>query len=145
MKIRPAILIIENGCVLTMQYRYGNEDVFNLPGGNLELFETIEHTLERELTEELGIKVAVQELVMVGEVIFKEQKKSTLHIIHRGKIISGEPILNPAETSALNICWLPIEELSGINMYPNVAKQINVLHANALPNPYIGQIEQQWF
>ena len=36
MIVRPAICIVENEKILTMRYRYGNTDVFNLPGGNLE-------------------------------------------------------------------------------------------------------------
>ena len=80
-KIRPAIFILENQDgipkILTMKYNYGGEEVYNLPGGNLELGEYLNEALAREMIEELGIKVSVGELILVGEVhhSFAEQTK----------------------------------------------------------------------
>lgn len=143
--IRPAILIIENERVLTMQYQYGGQKVFNLPGGNLELGEHLSDALAREMKEELGIEVAVGELVLVGEVYFEERKKHTLHLLFEGKITAGEPTLNPAETSALAIKWLNINDLTKVNLYPNLSKQIQEYLTGKLNNRYIGKIDQQWF
>jgi 8-oxo-dGTP diphosphatase len=150
MKIRPAILIIENDKVLTMQYRYGNEDVYNLPGGNVELGESLIQTLEREMQEELGIKVAVGNLVLVGEVHsggepHSQKNSQVLHCIFRGKNLEGKPKLNPKETSAKNIKWLTINELSSKNMYPNIGEAIQKLLAGELQNLYLGKIFQNWF
>ena len=36
MKVRPSVVIVENNCVLLMRYRYGQTDVYNLPGGNVD-------------------------------------------------------------------------------------------------------------
>ena len=145
MNIRPAILIIENNKILTMQYRYGDADVYNLPGGNVEFGETMADTLAREMVEELNLQVEIQELVSIGEVFFLEKKKHTLHALFKGKIIAGEPIINPAETSALAIKWINISDLPNINLYPNITDTILKHLDNQLDNPYIGQINQQWF
>jgi 8-oxo-dGTP diphosphatase len=145
MKIRPAILIIEDQKVLTMQYNYGGQDVYNLPGGNLELGEHLSDALAREMVEEMGIKVAVGEMIMVGEVYFEAQKKQTFHFIFEGKITEGTPTLNPKETSAIAIKWLSVNELDNINLYPNVAQQLQQYLSSTLDNKYIGSIEQRWF
>lgn len=143
--IRPAILIIKNERVLTMQYQYGGQEVFNLPGGNLELGEHLSDALAREMKEELGIEVAVGEMILVGEVYFEERKKHTLHLLFEGKITAGEPTLNPAETSALAIKWLDVADLAKVNLYPNISKQIQEYLTGKLNNKYIGKIDQQWF
>ena len=145
MKIRPAILILENDKILTMQYRYGNEDVFNIPGGNVEIGESLTETLEREMQEELGIKVEVGNLILVGEVHFLEKNQQTLHCIFQGKILEGIPKLNPAETSAKSIKWLSINELHSKNMYPNVGEAIQKWFSEKLENLYLGKIEQKYF
>ncbi len=145
MKIRPAILIIENEKILTMQYNYGGQDVYNLPGGNLEFGEHLADALAREMVEEMGIKVSVGELIMVGEVHNAEQKKQTFHFIFAGKIIEGTPVLNPKETSALAIKWLNISKLSTVNLYPNISDKLLQYSAGNLENKYIGKIVQQWF
>lgn len=143
--IRPAILIIENQQVLTMQYNYGGQEVYNLPGGNLELGEHLSDALAREMQEELGIEVSVGEMILVGEVYFEERKKHTLHLLFEGKITAGIPTLNPKETSALAIKWLDISELDKVNLYPNLSKQIQDYLARKLSNKYIGKIDQRWF
>ena len=143
--IRPAILIIEKEQVLTMQYNYGGQEVYNLPGGNLELGEHLSDALAREMQEELGIEVSVGAMVLVGEVYFEERKKHTLHLLFEGKITAGNPTLNPKETSAIAIKWLAINDLEKVNLYPNLTKQIQDYLAGKLSNKYIGKIDQQWF
>jgi len=145
-KIRPTILIIVNQKILTMQYNYGGQDVYNLPGGNLELGEYLSNALAREMVEELGIEVSVGELILVGEIHADgEQKKQTLHLLFEGKIIEGQPILNPKETSALAIKWLEIDAIEKVNLYPNISNQIKAFLTGNLSNKYIGKIDQAWF
>lgn len=145
MKIRPAVAIIENGKILTMHYQYGGQSVYNLPGGNLEFGESLTVALARELEEELGIKAALGELLMVGEVHFEEPRKQTIHFIFEGRITEGTPTLNPEHTSALAIRWLSIEELATVNLYPNIIESLKKYLSGTLGDKYIGKLEQNWF
>ncbi len=145
MKIRPAVAIIEDEKILTLHYQYGGQDVYNLPGGNLEFGESLTLALTRELEEELGIKIEIGELMMVGEVHFSEHQKQTIHFIFEGKIIEGNPTINPEHTSALAFRWLSLKELSNINLYPNISKSLKEYLSGNLPDKYIGTLDQAWF
>lgn len=145
MKIRPAVAIIENEKILTMHYQYGGQDVYNLPGGNLEFGESLTLALTRELKEELGITIEIGELMMVGEVHFSDPQKQTIHFIFEGKIVEGNPTLNPEHTSALAIRWLSIKELSNVNLYPNISKSLKEYLSGNLNDKYIGKLDQTWF
>jgi 8-oxo-dGTP diphosphatase len=145
MKVRPAICIRKKNKILLMRYEYNGKSVYNLPGGNPEPKETLTHTLERELIEELGIEIRVGKILLMGEVSLLEQKEDVLHCIFDGKIAKNEPILNAEETSAKELVWLTIESLSDIPMYPNVGKALLEKLQNEETEVYVGRINQQWY
>lgn len=123
-----------------MRYNYGGQDVYNLPGGNVEFGETLSETLIRELEEELCLKVSIAELLYVAEVI--SDKMQHIHFVYRGKIHDGIPILNAKETTALEVVWLPIKNIKDHQLYPNIASYISKL---PLQTSYLGVLDQKWF
>ena len=145
MKVRPSIAIVENNHLLLMQYRYGNTDVYNLPGGNVDKGETLTETVVRELMEELGIEVELDTMILSGDVIMPEGKDDVLHCVFEGKIITGKPILNPKQTSALSIVWMPLVDLHELEMYPNVGAELQLYYLKGRGIDYIGKIVQRWF
>jgi 8-oxo-dGTP diphosphatase len=142
MKVRPSVAIIENGKILLMRYRYGDSDVYNLAGGNVDKGETIASTVLRELQEELGVEIALGEMLLAGDVIMPEEKEDVLHCVFRATITKGEPKLNPKETSALEIVWKSVEELDQLNMYPNVGNELQIAVSEGFR--YVGKISQIW-
>ncbi len=144
MKVRPAAVIVENDRILTMRYVYGNTEVFALPGGNPDLNECLTKALERELMEELGVTVAIGQLVICGEVLWTEQNRDTLHMVFLSKIISGVPVLNEKETTALEIVWLPVATLDQMLLYPNVGANIIRHIKGDLPSAYTGIVDQPY-
>ena len=146
MKVRPAIIILQDNKILLLKYNYNGQDVYGLPGGNPDDRETLAQTLVRELQEELNIIVGVDKLAFMGEVILAEKKKSALHCVFWGRIISGLPETNPEHTTAAGYVWLDADELDTVSMYPNVGRYIkDLVQKGDLPHPYIGLIPQQWF
>lgn len=144
MKVRPSAMIIRDECLLTMRYNYGNIDVYALPGGNPDPGESLTEALKRELKEELGVQSSVGKMVFCGEVIWDEIKKETLHIIFETTVQDGEPALNPAETSAQELVWLPFSQFSHTILYPNVGKYLaGYLSGNPEP-AHVGVIDQPY-
>ncbi len=143
MKVRPSAIIIRQNAVLCMRYEYSGQSIYNLPGGNLEFGEEMKEALSRELDEELGVEVVLSEApVLIAEVI--NERGETLHVMYEVTLVKGIPQLNPSETTALELVWLPIESLPEVNMYPAVGKHIQLWKEGQLESPHVGQIEQIW-
>ena len=145
MKVRPSIAIVKDNYLLLMQYRYGNTDVYNLPGGNVDKGETLTETVVRELMEELGVEVEISTMILSGDVIMSEEKEDVLHCVFEGKIVAGKPILNPKETSALAVVLMPLADLHELEMYPNVGAELQRFYLKGRGIGYMGRIGQQWF
>lgn len=144
MKVRPSAMILNGESVLTLRYNYGNVNVFALPGGNPDPGENLTEALTRELTEELGIHTKIGKMVFCGEVIWDEIKKETLHIIFATDISVGVPVLNPTETTALEIVWLPFSELNHSILYPNVGKYLLSYIQGKPESGHVGVIDQPY-
>jgi hypothetical protein len=95
--------------------------------------------------EELSIEVEVETMVLSGDVIMPKGKEDVLHCVFEGKIITGKPILNPKETSALSVVWMPLVDLHELEMYPNVGAELQRFYLKGRGIDYMGRIGQKWF
>lgn len=149
MKVRPSALIWRQQAnqteILLMRYNYGGQDVFALPGGNPDRNETLPQTIIREIREELGVSVDVGEMILAGEMLLSQRNDDVLHIVFAARNLQGEPNLNPAETTALNLVWIPVSEVDKLNLYPNIGARIQPWFNSATYLGYVGRIEQQYF
>jgi ADP-ribose pyrophosphatase YjhB (NUDIX family) len=149
MKVRPSALIWRQQTtgaeVLLMRYCYGGQDVYALPGGNPDRSETLPETIRREIQEELGVSIDVGEMILAGEMLLTQRNDDVLHIVFAGRNLQDQPVLNPAETTALELVWKPIDELNTLNLYPNIGAKIQEWFESTLDLGYVGRIEQQYF
>lgn len=144
MRCRPALVIIENNHLLVMKYQYGDQFIYNLPGGNPDSNELLSETIARECMEELGVDVEVGTMLLMGQVSGTELRDDVLHILFEGEIIGGIPALQVDETSALEVLWIPIDKISQITMYPNIGVELLDLLITQQKGKYIGAIQQPW-
>ncbi|HLG64528.1 MAG TPA: NUDIX domain-containing protein [Ktedonosporobacter sp.] len=83
-RIGVSALIFQEGRVLLAHRR--DIDWWNLPGGGMELGETVEETLYREVREETGLDVAIEQLVGV----YSKPQKREVVLSFRCRITGGE-------------------------------------------------------
>jgi 8-oxo-dGTP diphosphatase len=147
MRIRPAILLEENNRIMLLRYSYSGKDLYQFPGGNIEGTESLEETLRRELEEELNLPVQVNNLLISAQVINVEKLRATLHCIFTGSILhQAKPVINPEQTSALEVIWMEIDKLDQLNLYPSVGIKLkSILQSKSPYTHYLGLIEQPWF
>lgn len=65
LNVRAAALIIHNNKVLT--HRNINKDHYCIPGGRIEIGESSEETVKREIQEELGKKIKIEKYITTIE------------------------------------------------------------------------------
>lgn len=131
-RIRCTGLIIENNSILLVEYD-DNGIHYNLPGGGLELGETIIEGVEREVLEETTAQVDVGPLALIYEFTPHKQsgdynfnEKPGLHLIFECTLKKNSiPRLpqNP-DPHQIAVKWIPMEELDSILLIPNINKQI---------------------
>jgi mutator protein MutT len=91
-----------------------------IPGGHIEEGETIIKGLERELQEEVGIKINTKSIRIIKDYYFPHENYGKIILVVQADILSGEASV---KDDSLEIGWFNIEELDGIDFVFETSKQ----------------------
>lgn len=149
MKPRIAVraLIQRNGKILVIVNTDTNGVFYILPGGRQELFESLKETLAREVNEEVGAEVKINDVIFIREYMTEDENQREVDsAFHKVDIIFECHLLKePFQTGMSSDfrqrgwAWLPIEELPHVRFFPEaIAQKLNT------PGPhhiYVGVTE----
>lgn len=82
---------------------------WDLPGGTVELGETVEEALKRELKEEANISIEVMRPLYVYTNLSQIPERQTVQIVFLCNFLGGEIHLNPEEHDAYK--WIDYNEI----------------------------------
>jgi 8-oxo-dGTP diphosphatase len=121
-------IVIEDGRVLLIKRgKAPHLGEWSIPGGMLELGETLREAAEREAREETGLTVRSTELLGVFERIVPDEEKRTLYhyvlVDFLCRKISGEVC---ASGDAADACWFTPEELDQLSLPEDTQKVLRL-------------------
>ena len=134
-----AAIVGENGRVLCAQRGYGPLiGKWEFPGGKVEKGETDQQALAREIKEELGIDIIVQDFI---EESYTEYKDKNINLrVYKCKYVSGE--INDTEHQSLK--WMKNEELETLD-WAEADIPIMESYLDSLPRRIDGRIDYDYF
>lgn len=105
-------------------------DVFSLPGGVVEIGETLEEAALRELDEEVGVRARILGFAGHVEVIERDDAGAVRrHFVVNafcGSWVEGEPTTGP---EAAEVRFVAVDELAGLKTTPDLAGIVARAHA----------------
>jgi dihydroneopterin aldolase len=111
-----ALIVASDGTVLLVRSKKWS-DLFSIPGGKIELGETRETAVKREILEETGLKVSHVQFAMVQDCVFSPEFWQKRHFVMHSFIAILDP-LSAKEHVVLNeeayeFCWIaPLQALT---------------------------------
>jgi 8-oxo-dGTP pyrophosphatase MutT (NUDIX family) len=125
---RVAAIWIEKGHVLI--HRSATDSTWSLPGGRVEMMEDSQASVVREIKEELGIEVQVDQLVWSVENFFEYSGHNFHEIGFYYKISPVNDVtyfkdgdFHGNEGERLVYRWVAIEEIDQIELYPQFLRE----------------------
>lgn len=138
-------ILIENGKLLFTKCRMGKgqeECFYILPGGGQEKGETLEEAVIREVLEEVGCDIAVQDVALVREHIDPHSPWGDLHQVeiffHCRRISEIDPsrASNP-DAEQIGLVWIDLDRLGEYRIYPPLS-QCFTADGNVKGKRYLG-------
>ena len=130
-KMRVSSIIIKNNRLLVDS---DNSGFLCLPGGYVELGETTEMAIIRELKEEIGLTFEIDEFLGVAENFFKNKNSKKMHEISFYYLVHTTDLLSDNEfeiqekekngTIVHNFKWIDISLIKKCNLKPIFIKEI---------------------
>ena len=97
-----AAIFRDDGRVLAIQRR--DNAHWEPPGGVLELGETVEEGLRREVREEVGVEIEIESLTGV----YKNMELGIVALVFRCRVADGEPVTS---SEVVDVDWLSRSEI----------------------------------
>ncbi len=122
-RIRVAVVLRQGDQVLLVRHHKQGMKYWLLPGGGLEIGETIEECARRELKEETQLDIDVGDFLFMNESIPPDHHRHVVNLYYEGKIIGGE--LKMGNDEALyEVGFVDIEQISELTFFPNVKAEL---------------------
>ncbi len=145
-------IIINNDKIMLNEFNNG--EYYNLPGGGLEIGETLRDCVEREVYEESGYRVKVCEMLYIYEYNperdrYRYGSRGALSHVFKCEInldydVDERTVIDsdPNGTSRSTGCkWIPVSELNNINLVPRINNTIiNDLNCNNMATKFLEDI-----
>jgi len=117
------IVVSKDRQILLVRHRKGNRQYWVLPGGRLEYGETFHECAVREMREETGLDVEVDDFVYLSEAIAPDRSRHIVNIYLTAHVVGG--VLKVGDEPVLaGVDYVPIEELARLTLFPPVGKAV---------------------
>ena len=114
-----AVIVDEDDRLLLAHWNEGRRGAWTMPGGGLEPGEEPERAARREVREETGYRVAIEELLGIHSRVIPPGRRltpgvsdplHTLRIVYRARVTGGR-LRNETDGSTDRAEWFPLAEV----------------------------------
>ena len=117
------IVVSRDNKILLVKHRKGNRQYWVLPGGRLEYGETFQECAVREIKEETGLEVVVDDFVFLSEAIAPDRSRHIVNIYLTAHVVGG--VLQVGDEPVLaGVDYVPLDDLNRLTLFPPVGKTV---------------------
>lgn len=135
-RLRAAVCVHDAGRILLVEHDKAGRRSWLLPGGGVEVGETLVAAARREAREETGYEVDVGRLLLVCEAVGTDADgpRHVVQLVFAGRLAGGS-LAPRRDGRVVGAAWQPVEALPGLSFFPPIAAAVVELCGEGLAGP----------
>jgi len=125
-----AVIIKDGKILLVKRGNEPNKGKWSIPGGLVNTGESLEDALKREIMEEVGFEIEVDDVVCVSEEIFRDGNGVKYHYIVIDFFVDVIGGKLRAGSDAVDAKWVKLNEIDSLDVVDFVKKLVNKILRN---------------
>jgi ADP-ribose pyrophosphatase YjhB (NUDIX family) len=121
-RVRVSACLWEEDRILLVEHHKAGRSYRLLPGGGVEVGETLADAVGREVLEETGYRAEVGRLVIVCEAI-EPQGRHLLELVFAARCAGGSLAVG-ADGRLVDAAWHPVDSLTGLDIRPDIGTDV---------------------
>lgn len=113
------VCVTDGDRMLLVEHEKADRRYWLVPGGGVEVGETLLAGAAREVLEETGFTVSVGRLQIVCEAI-EPGGRHIVNLVYAGRLTGGSLVVG-VDRSLRDAAWQPRSAIAGLTMYPPIA------------------------
>jgi ADP-ribose pyrophosphatase YjhB (NUDIX family) len=146
-RLRVSAILRWRGSILLLRHEKGGKEVWLLPGGGVNVGESLLHALQRELWEETGLFPAGTEFPLEGPVALVDSiappstliRKHVVHVIFAADVSGSLEDVTSQDTAVRGHRAFGVDELDSIALHPPIQRFLQRWQPGD-PAVYLGQM-----
>lgn len=133
-RVRAAGIIFQQNRLLILEHTKGEDSYWVLPGGGVEFGESSSDALVREIHEELGLSVRVNDLLFCDDVLFPD--RHILDLYFSCSLFNNDPVILEKRTAVTDYRFAERSELIGLDLRPPLQDVLEGLFTDQTRLPF---------
>lgn len=101
--------------LLVLRGKEPAKGMWSVPGGSLELGETVSEAAEREVQEETGLDVEIGPVITAVDAIYREEKEISFHYVIVDVLAFAAPDATPVPADDADaVQWVAVDEVASV-------------------------------
>lgn len=123
-KIAQKVIVEKDRKILLVQDPREKKDIWELPGGRMNVDESPKEAAQREFFEEMGVEIVVHEVVHMEQFIQGNEGKRAFVIVYRATLANEDEPFNLAEDEVSQVVWCSKDEALEKKLFPEYKRAI---------------------
>lgn len=125
-KIAQKVIVEHDNKILLVQDPRESRNIWELPGGRMNIEEDPREAIQREFYEEMGTEITTERVIHMEQFIQGNEKARAFVIVYAATLNDPAKDFSLSDEEVSEVVWVPKETVLDYEMYPEYKRALEI-------------------